>query len=821
MDYTQTNVLSMTGGTDFATIADLANYVDLTTNQTITSGIKSFTALPQSSATPTIANQLVNKNYVDGNFVTLTTGQTITGAKTFNVNVKLNNTRQLIFGTSSAANINYTIPNLYYDITGGGHYFFIGGSPNLYIDTDGVNIESGKRIYFNGKRCSIRDSGTQLISDVPTNNSHSFRVNNVEKFKISTDANGTILTFPSGIVMREYSSFNWFLHEIPFGFQYKWDIDGDTKLEVEPSEIRTSVRINMKNDSRVTWWEGYTNEAYLVKNTTTSTFDYAVATGYKHKFMINSVEQLNLDATNGATFAGDIRMKIFNNFYPDDAFTGGFLTGDNGGGFSFNADVGAGFNFYCNTIPSFTIESTKVIVPSNNVLQLGITGSSIGYSSSLNEIQYKVPTGKIHNFQVNGTQVLTLGDSAYGLRSENNVFILNNKWLYLDAFNDGIQCDASGNMNYRALATAKHKMFIGAGEICSVGAGGLQMGVSTLPTAFPRIYTDYTQANNIFGDGASQIYTCGGTGVHMFRRGTTDIAFLNQNGLNLITNSAGLYLGASNLFTIQHDPGGTAGQYLVPTGWVHNFQVGGVGVAQIRSSGFSSFQNNTALRLGGTSQIEIKHDTATSQIQYKSVGAYSHMFYLNNTDLFYEMRSDTFRALRGYQNKLGANGSYVSNNFNFSWSNPVGGALSVWIDTTRLGNMSIVSDYRLKENIVPARPVLERLCKIKMIEYEFKDISIFKKCGRSHGFIAHEVQELFPELSSIIHGEKDALTDDGLIQPQSVGGEMTNLYLSAIQELNVKCETQKAQIETQQTQMEAMQKQIDGLVLALSKIVSP
>jgi len=156
MDFQQTNILSMTGNSDFATNAQLANYVDLTTNQTITSGIKTFTALPQSSAVPSTGNQLVNKTYVDGNFVTLTTGQTITGQKVFNANVRLNNTRQLIFGTSSPANINYTTPNLYYDITGGGHYFFIGGSPNLYIDTDGLNIESGKRIYFNGKRCSIR-----------------------------------------------------------------------------------------------------------------------------------------------------------------------------------------------------------------------------------------------------------------------------------------------------------------------------------------------------------------------------------------------------------------------------------------------------------------------------------------------------------------------------------------------------------------------------------------------------------------------------------------------------------------------------------------
>jgi hypothetical protein len=158
--------------------------------------------------------------------------------------------------------------------------------------------------------------------------------------------------------------------------------------------------------------------------------------------------------------------------------------------------------------------------------------------------------------------------------------------------------------------------------------------------------------------------------------------------------------------------------------------------------------------------------------------------------------------LRGYQNKLGATGAYVSNNFNFSWNNPVAG-LSVWIDTTRLGTMTI-SDYRVKEAIVPARPVLERLCRVQMYEYEHKNISIFKKSGRHHGFIAHEFQELFPELNNIIAGEKDALTEDGLVQPQSIQPELTNLYLSGIQELNAKIEAQQKIIEDQQTQIDQL-----------------
>lgn len=47
---------------------DLSNYVTLDGAQTVT-GKKTFSTLPESSKTPTTANQLVNKNYVDTNFL--------------------------------------------------------------------------------------------------------------------------------------------------------------------------------------------------------------------------------------------------------------------------------------------------------------------------------------------------------------------------------------------------------------------------------------------------------------------------------------------------------------------------------------------------------------------------------------------------------------------------------------------------------------------------------------------------------------------------------------------------------------------------------
>tara|TARA_R110002153_G_scaffold90732_1_gene221364 strand:- start:640 stop:3006 length:2367 start_codon:yes stop_codon:yes gene_type:complete len=59
-----------------------ADYVDLTTNQTITSGVKTFIDTPVCANVPLINADLVNKLYLD-NYITTATTQNITGKKDF------------------------------------------------------------------------------------------------------------------------------------------------------------------------------------------------------------------------------------------------------------------------------------------------------------------------------------------------------------------------------------------------------------------------------------------------------------------------------------------------------------------------------------------------------------------------------------------------------------------------------------------------------------------------------------------------------------------------------------------------------------------
>jgi len=637
-------------GTITSDLIKANNLLEADTPETI-SGLWNFTTLPYSSVLAINGTDFTNLNSVNSaisssltGYVSISGNQTITGQKVFNANVKLNNTRQLIFGTSSPANINYTTPNLYYDITGGGHYFFIGGSPNTYIDTDGVNIENGKYLYFNGKRCSLIDNGTQLVYNVPTGNSHSFRTNNTERMTISADANGTLLTFPSGIIMREYTSFDWLLYEMPFGFTLKYKAGGTDIAEFSSGGLIVYETLSMRDGKKLAWDEGFTEVSYIRKDKVNKYLEYDVASTYRHRFSVNGVESAFIDASG----------VIINS----------------------TAVGGAGFP---------------------------------------------------------------------------------NQLLYLSA----------------------------------------------------------NKANYIGSSTTDMRYNCSNSGSHNFyQNGTTYLGFINSLGMTLSPNNSQLQLGTTGVVSVGHDNGGTAMQYRVPTTWVHNFQVGGVGIGQIRSEGFYSFQNNTALQLGGTNPIRIKHDTASSSVQYIATSStYAHNFYINGTDLYYELTTGRLKALRGYATKQGIFGAYGGNSFLNHWT---GANVQCWIDSTNLGNF-VISDKRIKKDMVDARPVLDRLCNLRMIEYDIIEQGIFKDDGRHFGYIAQDIKAEFPEFPSLTTGNGDEFTEDGFIQPMQVNAEFSNLYLKAIQELNAKCITQQTQMEAMQKQIEDQQKQIDQLLILFSQ----
>jgi hypothetical protein len=79
------------------------------------------------------------------------------------------------------------------------------------------------------------------------------------------------------------------------------------------------------------------------------------------------------------------------------------------------------------------------------------------------------------------------------------------------------------------------------------------------------------------------------------------------------------------------------------------------------------------------------------------------------------------------------------------------------------------SDYRLKENVIQIQNGLERLNQLNPVKFDWKEDGT-----SSEGFIAHEVQEIFPDAVS---GEKDGEEMQGMDY-----GRITPLLVKAIQE---------------------------------------
>ena len=93
------------------------------------------------------------------------------------------------------------------------------------------------------------------------------------------------------------------------------------------------------------------------------------------------------------------------------------------------------------------------------------------------------------------------------------------------------------------------------------------------------------------------------------------------------------------------------------------------------------------------------------------------------------------------------------------------------------------SDYRLKQDVVTLTDSITKLKQLNPVHFKWKDMPSVE----TDGFLAHEVQTIIP---SAITGEKDALDENGNIEPQQIDiGKLTPLLTSALQEAISKIET--------------------------------
>ena len=298
---------------------------------------------------------------------------------------------------------------------------------------------------------------------------------------------------------------------------------------------------------------------------------------------------------------------------------------------------------------------------------------------------------------------------------------------------------------------------------------------------------------------------------------------LNGNGIiyfysnsNLATTYAGarivLWPGSgTSSSTDWYGFGMNGGQlvYNVPSGQAHSFQVNGAQVVSINSNGITVGSSTLATQSWVTSQNYLTSTglltpTGITLTTTRSISFGSHNAYICNYETYFSIfgGNDTsgnpllvnfFQnpvEFGGYLGRPGSGATTTGNVINTWWD---GSHLFLYVDTSQVWNNC---DRRIKQNIVPMRSVLDRLCTVQCIEYELKDIGIFKNDGTTRiGVFADELEDTFPEYKgNVVLGNRDAVDNKGEVCPQNIGIQFEFLLLKAIQELKMEIDFLKQEI---------------------------
>jgi len=140
-----------------------------------------------------------------------------------------------------------------------------------------------------------------------------------------------------------------------------------------------------------------------------------------------------------------------------------------------------------------------------------------------------------------------------------------------------------------------------------------------------------------------------------------------------------------------------------------------------------------------------------------------------------------------------------TNDFISEFYNQSGGSVGSITTNGSSTSYNTSSDYRLKENITEITDGISRVKQLNPSRFNFisdPDIIV-------DGFIAHEVSYVVPES---ISGEKDAVNEDGSINPQGIDqSKLVPLLTAALQEVITLIESQQSQIDALTARIEALE----------------
>lgn len=118
---------------------------------------------------------------------------------------------------------------------------------------------------------------------------------------------------------------------------------------------------------------------------------------------------------------------------------------------------------------------------------------------------------------------------------------------------------------------------------------------------------------------------------------------------------------------------------------------------------------------------------------------------------------------------------------------------------------SVTSDRRLKSDIAPLEGALDRLLKLSGVTFRYTDPSPMRPAGTHIGFVAQEVQQVFPHW---VNTDKDGYLSVG---PQGFEA----LTVDALRELRVEKDVEIAALKARN---DALQARLDALEATVSRL---
>ena len=420
---------------------------------------------------------------------------------------------------------------------------------------------------------------------------------------------------------------------------------------------------------------------------------------------------------------------------------------------------------------------------SSNVVQVIGTKGGVG-TSSTTQVLYN-SSGLVvgsANLTFNGTTLTTANDASIsgltvgkggGAVSGNTAFgyaaVGANSAGVTGANNTGVGLNSLWNLTSGTDNTMVGK-YSGIG--LTSGASNVGVGSGTLysnttasnntAVGYQAGYSNTTGASNFFGGwSAGKANVTGAECTYLGNQA----GFAQTGGFNTYVGSQSAILSTSGTYNAYF---GWASGYLITTG-SKNTIIGS----------YSGNQGGLDIRTA-SNYIVLSDGDGNPRGIFDSTGA----FQVGCT-------SQPTGAANGIQLKTGSGNSIYSitgtsaaNQILFQNSNGSVGAIQTSASTCLFLSLS---DYRLKENILPMQGALDKVSTLKPVTYKWKVDG-----SEGQGFIAHELAEICPDA---VAGKKDAVDTEGKPVYQSIDTSfLVATLVSAIQELKAEVDSLKQQI---------------------------